>query len=485
MEQKRNGFGTRIGFELAAAGSAVGLGNLWGFPYKASANGGAAYLFVYLACIFLVGAIAMLAEFYIGRRSKANPVSAYKAISPGWGWIGLLAVVVPALIMCYYYVLGGYTVKYALNSFVGNAGQFQSFAGNVGDVILHTAVFALIALAIVTAGVRHGIEKAAKLLLPTMLVILIVISSFSLLLGAGVQEGLAYYLRPDFSKLTGSGILSAMGQAFFSLSLGCGAMITYGSYSGKQVNLARSTAVVCVLDGVLTFMVGLAVFPALFHYAAVSGSSLSELGMGGTGLMFITLPMVFEDMGVGGQILSLLYFTMAAIAATAVSVVTVVCVALSIPVGLSLGLSLNGSSELQLFGKNLLDLLDNVTNTLLMPLCALLACVAVGWKLPKSERFTGFSGVMLRLITPALIVVIGVFGALDIVFPAAEGTRAFSSNGFGVVALACVIVLLCVLAYRLFLKNRETGSNDDEAEANALRREKLSAGLQRGWQRPE
>ena len=186
MEQKRNGFGTRIGFELAAAGSAVGLGNLWGFPYKASANGGAAYLFVYLACIFLVGAIAMLAEFYIGRRSKANPVSAYKAISPGWGWIGLLAVVVPALIMCYYYVLGGYTVKYALNSFVGNAGQFQSFAGNVGDVILHTAVFALIALAIVTAGVRHGIEKAAKLLLPTMLVILIVISSFSLLLGAGV-----------------------------------------------------------------------------------------------------------------------------------------------------------------------------------------------------------------------------------------------------------------------------------------------------------
>ena len=503
MEQKRNGFGTRIGFELAAAGSAVGLGNLWGFPYKASANGGAAYLFVYLACIFLVGAIAMLAEFYIGRRSKANPVSAYKAISPGWGWIGLLAVVAPALIMCYYYVLGGYTVKYALNSFVGNAGQFQSFAGNVGDVILHTAVFALIALAIVTAGVRHGIEKAAKLLLPTMLVILIVISSFSLLLGA------AYYLRPDFSKLTGSGILSAMGQAFFSLSLGCGAMITYGSYSGKQVNLARSTAVVCVLDGVLTFMVGLAVFPALFHYAAVSGSSLSELGMGGTGLMFITLPMVFEDMGVGGQILSLLYFTMAAIAATtsvisilevvtqfiiqrhkiartrAVSVVTVVCVALSIPVGLSLGLSLNGSSELQLFGKNLLDLLDNVTNTLLMPLCALLACVAVGWKLPKSERFTGFSGVMLRLITPALIVVIGVFGALDIVFPAAEGTRAFSSNGFGVVALACVIVLLCVLAYRLFLKNRETGSNDDEAEANALRREKLSAGLQRGWQRPE
>lgn len=509
MEQKRNGFGTRIGFELAAAGSAVGLGNLWGFPYKASANGGAAYFFVYLACIFLVGAVAMLAEFYIGRRSKANPVSAYKSVSLGWGWVGLLAVVIPALIMCYYFVLGGYTVKYALNSFVGNSGRFQSFAGNIGDVILHTAVFALVALAIVTAGVRRGIEKAAKLLLPTMLVILIVISCFSLLLGEGVKEGLSYYLKPDFTKLTGSGILSAMGQAFFSLSLGCGVMITYGSYSGKQVDLARSTAVVCVLDGVLTFMVGLAVFPALFHYSAVSGASLTELGMGGTGLMFITLPMVFEDMGVGGQILSLLYFTMAAIAATtsvisilevvsqfiiqrhkvartrAVSVVAFVCVALSIPVSISLGMSLNGSADFTIFGKNLLDLLDNVTNTLLMPLCALLACIVVGWKLPKSERFFGFTGLMLRVITPVLIVLIGFFGALDIVFPISEGSRAFSADGFGVVIIACAVILLCVVGYLFFLKDRETGSNADEAEANALRKQKLKAGLQRGWKRPE
>jgi len=324
-----------------------------------------------------------------------------------------------------------------------------------------------------------------------------------------VQEGLAYYLRPDFSKLTGSGILSAMGQAFFSLSLGCGAMITYGSYSGKQVDLARSTAVVCILDGVLTFMVGLAVFPALFHYAAVSGSSLSELGMGGTGLMFLTLPMVFEDLGVGGQILSLLFFTMAAIAATtsvisilevvtqfiiqrhrvartrAVCVVTLVCVALSVPVGLSLGMSLNGNAGLQLFGANLLELLDQITNTLLMPFCALLACVAVGWKLPKAERFTGFSGAMLRVVTPALIVVIGVFGALDLVFPVSDGARAFSSDGFAVVGIACAIIVLCVVAYQLFLRDRDTGSNADEAEANTLRREKLSAGLQRGWQRPE
>ena len=509
MDQKRNGFGTRIGFELAAAGSAVGLGNLWGFPYKASANGGAAYFFVYLACIFLVGAVAMLAEFYLGRRSKANPVSAYKSISAGWGWVGLLAVVIPALIMCYYFVLGGYTVKYALNSFVGNTGGFHRFAGNAGDVILHTAVFALVALAIVTAGVRRGIEKAAKLLLPTMLVILIVISSFSLLLGEGVKEGLAYYLKPDFSALTGAGILSAMGQAFFSLSLGCGAMITYGSYSGSQVNLARSTAVVCILDGLLTFMVGLAIFPALFHFAAVSGSQPSELGMGGIGLMFITLPMVFEGMGVGGQILGLLFFAMTAIAAVtsvisilevvtqfiiqrhkvsrtrAVTVVTLVFLALSVPVGVSLGMDLNGNGALDLFGKNLLDLLDSVTNALLMPLCALLACIAVGWRLPKAERFSGFTGAMLRVVTPVLIVVILVFGVLDTVFPGGSGARTFSADGFSVLMLACAVVILCIAAYFLLLKNRDTGSNADEAAANARRAEAIEAGLKRGWQRPE
>ena len=509
MEQKRNGFGTRIGFELAAAGSAVGLGNLWGFPYKASANGGAAYFFVYLACIFLVGAVAMLAEFTIGRRSRANPVSAYKAISPGWGWVGLLAVVVPALIMCYYVVLGGYTVKYALNSFVEGAGGFQRFAGNAGDVILHTVVFALLAAAIVTAGVRGGIEKASKLLLPTMLLILVVISSFSLLLGEGVKEGLAFYLKPDFSKLTGGGILSAMGQAFFSLSLGCGAMITYGSYSGKQVDLARSTAVVCVLDGLLTFMVGLAVFPALFHYAAVSGESLTELGMGGIGLMFMTLPMVFADMGVGGQILSLLFFTMTSIAALtsmisilevvtqfiiqrfraartrAVSWTVLVCVALSVPVGVSLGLSVNGSEAMNLCGKNLLELLDLVTNTLLMPLCALLACLAVGWKLPKSERARGLVGAMLRMVTPVLIVLIGLFGALDLVFPAAGGARSFSADGFGVLMIAAGIAALCAAVYFLWLKNRDTGTNEDELTANRRRREQLQAGLRRGWSRPE
>lgn len=520
MGKKKAGFGTSIGFELAAAGSAVGLGNLWGFPYKTSAFGGAAYLFVYLACILLVGAVAMLAEFAIGRNARANPVSAYKSISPRLGWLGLAAVVIPALIMCYYLVLGGYTVKYSLNSFAGNGGMFYQFAGNVGDVILHTAVFALLALAVITAGVRSGIEKTSKILMPTMLVILVIMITFSLFLGEGVAEGLAFYLKPDFAALSWDGALSAMGQAFFSLSLGCGAMICYGSYAGKKVNLLRSTGVICLLDSILTFMVGLAIFPAVFHYAAVSGAPVSKMGMGGVGLMFITLPIVFEDMNIIGSTLSMLFFAMAAIAALtsiisllevvtqfviqkfrlyrtkAAVLVSGVCLALSVPVGISLGADLNGGSVLTLFGKNLLELLDMMTNTVLMPLCALFACIAVGWLMDpervKTEIAPNSPGglnrllrVMMKYVAPLLIIVIEIFGVMDIVIPETDGVRRFSPDGFGLVAAAYAVLILCALVYFLFLKNRETGTNADEAAVDALEAERRKAEPKRGWYRTE
>ena len=425
MEKKVSGFGTRIGFELAAAGSAVGLGNIWGFPYKTSANGGAAYLVVYLLCILFIGAVAMRAEFRIGRHARANPVSAMKQISPAFGCFGLLAVIIPVLIMCYYFVLGGCTVKYALNSFSGNAGHFSQFTANTGDVILHTVLFSLAALAIVSAGVRGGIEKSSKILIPTMLVCLIVISCFTLMLGEGVEEGLAFFLKPDFSALTWYGVLSAMGQAFFSLSLGCGAMITYGSYTSRNVNLVRSTAMICLIDAVITFMIGLAIFPALFHYTAVSGTPADELGMGGIGLVFITMPLVFEEMPYLGSCLSLLFFGLTAIAAltSVVSILEVVtqfvmqcyrvyrahaallitafCILFSVPVGLSLAGSLNGSSFLVFFGRNLLELLDVITNTLLMPLCAFAACLAASWAL--KEKLSVFSNLMMKFFTPLLI----------------------------------------------------------------------------------
>ena len=502
MNRKRTGFGTRSGFELAAIGSAVGLGNIWGFPYKTSANGGAAYLLVYLLCILLVGAVTMLAEFGVGRRGKANPVTAYKSFSPGWGVIGLLTVVIPALIICYYYVLGGYTVKYALSSFAGNIGIFSSFAGNTGDVLLHTVIFAALALAIIMAGVRGGIETSSKILLPSMIVLLIALSSFTLLLGEGVREGLAFYLRPDFHAISWAGVLSAMGQAFFSLSLGCGAMITYGSYAGKKINLFRSTAIICLLDAVITFMVGLAIFPALFHYVSVTGTAPSELGMGGIGLIFITLPLVFGEMPVIGQVVSLLFFAMTAIAAltSVVSIVEVVtqfiiqcyriyrtraailvtsiCLACAVPVAISLGSSLNGGSLLSLFGKNLLDILDGVTNTILMPLCALAACLAMGWCSDHSlsgeetPRQNSALVVMMKFIAPLLIVVIEVFGITDLLS---------SPGGAGTLMCACAVLVITAVAYYGFYRGRDTGSNRDEALLLEQAVEKRKAGLQRGW----
>ena len=502
MDRKRTGFGTSSGFELAAIGSAVGLGNIWGFPYKTSANGGAAYLFVYLLCILLVGAAAMLAEFGVGRRGRANPVTAYKSFSPNWGAVGLLSVVIPALIICYYYVLGGYTVKYALSSFAGNIGIFTSFAANTGDVLLHTVIFAALAFSIIAAGVRRGIEASSKILLPSMMLLLLVICCFTFSLGEGVRDGLVFYLRPDFHAISRAGVLSAMGQAFFSLSLGCGTMITYGSYTGKNVNLFRSTAMICILDAVITFMVGLAIFPALFHYVAVSGTSASELGMGGIGLVFFTLPLVFGEMPMIGRLVSLLFFTMTAIAALtsvvsivevvtqfiiqchrvyrtrAAILVTCVCTACAVPVAISLGSSLNGGRLLCLFGKNLLEILDGVTNTILMPLCAMAACLAMGWCSDRSlsgdesRRRQNALSVLMKLVAPLLIAVIEVFGIADLLS---------TPGGAGTLLCACAVLILSTAAYFVFYRGRDTGTNHDEAILLEQALERRKAGPQRGW----
>ncbi|MCF0136999.1 MAG: sodium-dependent transporter [Oscillospiraceae bacterium] len=506
MSNNKTGFGTRTGFALAAAGSAIGLGNLWGFPYKVSANGGSAYLFVYIACILLLGAVAMTAEFSLGRFGRANTVSTFKKLSPKLGWAGLLAVLIPFLIMCYYYVLGGFSLKFALNSFAGNKGNFHSFAGNYGDVILHSFLFAFIAFIIVAAGVRKGIERTAKILMPTVIFFLILIAMVSLTLGEGVSEGIAYYLRPDFSQLNASSVLSAMGQAFFSLSLGCGVMIAYGSYSGEKVSITGATAAVCIIDVVITFLMGFAVFPAVFHYSAVTGISLSELGLGSFGLMFVTMSMVFEDIPYIGNIISLLFFSMAAIAAVtsvisllevvtqfiiqryrvfrsrAALFISLICFLLSIPVAFSLGSSLNGTETVSLFGHNLFEYLDITTNTLLMPLCALMSCVAASKLIKRGGALSrGYFPVMVKFITPALIIVIEIFGIIDLIAPGGS----FSAGGCGIVVTALVLVALCIAVYFGFFEKQRTGCNEDELKIDAEEAVRRKTGLPRGWSRPE
>ena len=274
MEKKKVGFASGIGFILAAAGSAVGLGNLWGFPYKTSQNGGAAFVLIYVACVLLIGFVTMLSEIYLGRRAQANPMTAYKMIHKNLGWCGLVAIVIPAFIICYYSVLGGWTTKYALNSFSGNAGIVGTFSVNTGEVILYTAIFLVLSMMIIMGGVKDGIEKASKVLMPVLFLILVAIAVYALTLGSGVREGLSFYLKPDFSGITFKSVLVAMGQAFYSLSLGMGIMITYGSYTGKEVNLVRSTAMICIFDTLVALIAGLAIFPSVAHFdPALLGSS--------------------------------------------------------------------------------------------------------------------------------------------------------------------------------------------------------------------
>ncbi|MBR2634048.1 MAG: sodium-dependent transporter, partial [Clostridia bacterium] len=199
MDKKKNGFASGLGFVLASAGSAVGLGNLWGFPYKTQTYGGAAFVLVYIACVLLIGAVTMVCEIFIGRRAQANPVTAFKKVGKNVGWFGVLAILIPGFIACYYSVLGGYTVRFTVNSFKGNAGTMDAFAANGWLVTLFTAIFIAIAIFVVMAGVKGGIEKASKVLMPALFVLLLGTAIFSLCLGEGVGEGLKFYLKPDFS----------------------------------------------------------------------------------------------------------------------------------------------------------------------------------------------------------------------------------------------------------------------------------------------
>ena len=505
--KKRNGFGSGIGFILAAAGSAIGLGNLWSFPYKTSANGGAAFVITYVLSAIVIGIIVMVAEIYIGKRAQANPITAYKKTHRNLGWLGLFAILIPFIIVCYYSVLGGYTVKFTLNTFSGNAGKILPFVGNVGDVILFTAIFVVLAVIVVMGGVKGGIEKASKVLMPLLFLILVAIAIYCLCLGEGVSEGLNFYLNPNFAELGFEGILAAMSQAFFSLSLGMGIMVSYGSYAGNSVSVAKSVGMIALFDTLVALLAGLAIFPAVYHYQAIHPGQ--TLQTGGILLMFETMPIVFETMGTLGQIVSLFFFAMVVIAALtsvislmevatqfiiqkfkikrtkAILIVAVVSFLLSIPIGISLGKTLNGDNSMLICGENYLDFLDKVTNVVLMPLGALGACVALGWftfkgenksdtfnpmylkrKLEEDGLKLGWFGkvfaVMCKYVTPLLILVVEIFGVIEFIAPVVDGVRTFSLNGLGIVLTAYGLCAIAIAVYFIFFRNRETGENADE-----------------------
>ena len=487
METKKTvGFASSLGFILAAAGSAVGLGNIWAFPYKTSQNGGAAFVLLYVACVIFIGFVTMLSEIYLGRRAQANPMTAYKMIHKNLGWCGLVAIVIPAFIICYYSVLGGWTTKYALNSFSGNAGIVGTFSVNTGEVILYTAIFLVLSMMIIMGGVKDGIEKASKVLMPVLFLILVAIAVYALTLGSGVREGLSFYLKPDFSGITFKSVLVAMGQAFYSLSLGMGIMITYGSYTGKGINIVNSTVMICLFDTVVALLAGLAIFPAVAHFdPSLLNSSR------GVGLIFIILPQVFDSMGFVGKIVSFAFFLMVVIAAitsvmslievatqfviqkfrasrkVSALIVAGVCFLVSIPIGISLGhVAILEESGPALFGLDWLTFFDEVTNTVLMPVCAFFACVAVGWIIKPKNAIREMEdegcqmapwlektyAVMIRYITPLLIAIVEIGGLAGEI----------EAGNIAVVVFAYALIAVCAIVYFAFLRDRDTGCNADE-----------------------
>ncbi len=398
--QKRDKFGSTFGVIAAAAGSAVGLGNIWKFPYIAGVYGGAAFLFVYLAFIVAIGLPVMLSELIIGRKSQRNAFGAFKVLAPGtpWKYIGILGVGAAFLILSFYGVVAGWSVHYIIVSiqdgFASKSPEqinslFSTFIESPVQPVIYQLIFMLATAAIVIVGIKKGIEKFNKILMPLLVLILIGLAIKSVTLD-GAMAGLEFLFKPDFSKLTGDGILSALGHAFFTLSLGMGTLITYGSYIGKDNNLVKTVINVTVADTVIAILAGIAIFPAVFAF----GIAPAE----GPGLIFITLPNVFHQMP-GGFLFSILFFILLTVAALTSSIsilevvvayfkeefnmgrrgATVLATVLISMLGIMCSLSMGVLSPVTLFGLSFFDLMDWVSANIMLPVGGLFIALFIGW----------------------------------------------------------------------------------------------------------
>jgi NSS family neurotransmitter:Na+ symporter len=405
----RVSFGSKLGAILAAAGSAVGLGNIWRFPYEAGNHGGAAFILIYLACVLLMGMPIMIAEFTVGRRAKASTGRAFAVLAPGtqWKWIGFLGVLAGLLILGYYLVVAGWTLEYILLTVVNGTAQqqpedfvnaFQSFSQDPFRPVLWLLVFLFLTHFIVVKGVKDGIEKSSKIFMPVLFILIVVLAICSMSL-PNAGKGLEFLLKPDFSKVNADVFLGAMGQAFFSLSLGMGCLSTYASYFGSDTRLGKTALSVGVIDSMVAILAGLIIFPAAFSVGIQPDA--------GPSLIFITLPNVFQQAFGGVPILaavfSLMFYILLALAALTSTIslhevvtaylserfdlkrsraalfVTGFCVVTGIMSSLSLGVW-----EDKFFGLGFFDLLDFVTAKMMLPLNGLLVCLFVGWYLKKS-----------------------------------------------------------------------------------------------------
>ena len=414
--KERGNFGSKIGIVLATAGSAVGLGNVWRFPYMTGENGGAAFLLIYVCCIFLIGLPGMLCEFIVGRHGQANAAHSYDKLSQGrpWRYVGYLGILTSTIILGFYAVVAGWCLQYLFASVAGQVqgdaqyvqDYFVTFSSDALRPVLWGIAFIIITHLVVVRGVRHGIERASKWLMPILLILLLVLMVASCLL-PGAIEGVKFLLMPDFSKLSSKVVLDAMGQAFFSLSLGTACLCTYASYFSRDINLVNSAGQIALLDTIIAVCAGLVIFPA----AAAVGISPDS----GPSLIFITLPNVFQQAfgswPVVGYVVSIMFYALLVFAALtstismheigtaffiekyhlsrskAAWILTSVCSIICLLCAWSVG----AFEELKVFGLSLMDFCDQLTANYLLLTGGWLACIFVGWFVPKDIVYNEFT----------------------------------------------------------------------------------------------
>ena len=429
MSERAN-FKNTLGVILATAGSAVGLGNVWRFPYMTGQNGGASYIVIYILCVLLLGIPCMISEFIIGRHSASNTARAYNKMgNRWWGIIGMLSVSTGFLITCYYVIVSGWCLQYmyatVLGELHGDAAYFISyfsdFSSNPWKPLLWVAVFMGITHWVIIHGVRGGIERASKVLMPVLFILLLVIVVASCML-PGAERGISFLLKPDFSKIDGSVCLNAMGQSFYSLSIGMGCICTYASYFSRRTNLSQSAIQISVIDCLVAILAGLMIFPAAFSVGVQPDS--------GPSLIYITLPNVFQQafsaVPFVGTIVSFAFYALMSLAALTSMIslhevstaffqeemhisrkrsATIVSVSTSV-IAIFCSLSLAGVDWLVIGGKSLFDWFDFVTGQLFLPIVGFFACLFIGWYVPKDivrDEFTNW-GTLRSPLYPVFLV---------------------------------------------------------------------------------
>jgi neurotransmitter:Na+ symporter, NSS family len=436
---KRGNFTSNIGFVLATAGSAVGLGNLWRFPYMTGTSGGGAFVLVYLLIMIVVGVSLLLVEFTVGRSGKANAVDSYRKISPKMVWIGYLGFFTAFIFLSYFSVVGGWTIHYAISSFTGlfklgpdeMGGFFGSFIGNPVIPLIYHLIFMGATVYIIAGGIEHGIEKWSKILMPALFVMMLILVVRALTL-PGALAGVAWYLKPDFSKIGLDTLVAALGQVFFSLSVGMSGMVTYASYLKRKDNLPNTALQVSLTDTVVALVAGFMIFPAIFAFGMEPAQ--------GVGLMFITLPALFSQMPLGA-FFSFIFFVLVFIAALTSSIsilempvayiiekkkvsrpkAAIFVGGVSFVLGIAVSFSFGIWGSFTVFGQNIFGLFDYFGSNISLPLGTLGASIAVGWfwnkkgavgEITNDGELTQMQGVantwffLVRYIIPVFIFVI-------------------------------------------------------------------------------